>query len=118
MQFLSDHWIILLLTWPLWGPVLMLLLYFVYIQHERGGLWRVCEAVAIIGYPYDALLQYTLFQFYFWEIAPRGESTISMRLGRIVTRSDWRGIWARRLAWLLNWMSPKGVHVPMEVTHD
>lgn len=116
MEFLTTYWLEFLLVFPLWGPALMLLLYFIYIQHERGGLWKACELVAVIGYPYDVLLQYTLFQVYFWEIAPLGETTISMRLARLVSRRDWRGIWARRLAWLLNKLSPKGVHVPMELS--
>lgn len=100
-------------TWPLWAPFSMLIWYAIGIQYERGGLWRMLLPFTFLGFLYDVLLQYTLFQVYFWEIAPRGEFTISMRLGRLVSRSDWRGIWSRKLAWLLNWMSPKGVHVPM-----
>jgi hypothetical protein len=113
LALICSHWLAILLTFPLWGPLLMLALYAIWVQHERGGIFEVLQLVAFVGYPWDWLLQYTLAQVYFWEIAPRGESTISMRLGRLVSRTDWRGIWSRRLAWLLNWMSPKGVHVPM-----
>lgn len=94
MQFLSDHWLILLISWPLWAPMSMLIWYAIGIQYERGGLWRV-------------LLPYTLFQLYFWEIAPKGEFTISMRLGRLIEDPGWRGAVSRWLAVILNWLAPK-----------
>lgn len=102
--FLELHWI-WILTWPLWAPVSMYLLYVIWAQHYRGGLWTLCEYVGVIGYPYDVLLQHTLFQLYFWEIAPPGEATISMRVFRLKTAPGWRGSLARFLARLMNSVS-------------
>lgn len=107
MSFLSDHWLILLLTWPLWAPLSMLVWYAIGIQYERGGVWRVLLPFTFLGFLYDVLLQYTLFQLYFWEIAPKGEFTISMRLGRLLEDPGWRGAVSRWLAVILNWLAPK-----------
>lgn len=100
-----------LLTFPFWAPLLMLVLYAIGIQYERGGLWSVCAVVALMGYVFDVLMQYTLAQVYFWEIAPQGEATISQRLARLIERKDWRWDIARRLASILNRMAPSGVHI-------
>lgn len=116
LTFMTSYWVELVLTFPLWGPALLLVLYATWVQHERGGVWEVFQLVAMVGYPWDWLMQYTLASLYFWEFPEKGEATVSMRLVRLVQRSDWRGVWARRLAWLLNKLSPKGVHVPVEVS--
>jgi hypothetical protein len=100
-----------ILTFPLWAPLLMLVLYAIGIQYERGGLWSVCMFIAAIGYVFDVFLQYTLAQVYFWEIAPQGEATISARLARLIERKDWRGDVARRLASTLNRLAPSGNHI-------
>lgn len=99
------------LTWPLWAPVSMLVWYAVGIQYERGGAWKAMAPVTFLGFLYDVLLQYTLFQIYFWEVAPRHEFTISMRLGRLLARTDWRGRLARWLADILNRLAPSGRHI-------
>lgn len=98
-------------TWPLWAPLSMLVWYAVGIQYQRGGAYRLLAPVTFGGFLYDVLLQYTLFQLYFWEVAPRGEFTISMRLGRLQTRTDWRGALARWLVRILNSLAPGGRHI-------
>lgn len=105
------HYQIWVMTWPLWAPVSMLLWYAVGIQYERGGAWQLLAPFTFLGFLYDVLLQHTLFQLYFWEIAPRGEFTISMRLGRLLQRNDWRGKLARWLAHMLNVLAPSGRHI-------
>lgn len=111
IDILCDNWMTILLTYPLWGPLVMLVLYAVWVQSERGGIFKLLEVVAIVGYPWDWLLQHTLAPFYFWERTRKGESTVSMRLARLVNDTGWRGVWARRLAWLLNAMAPSGRHI-------
>lgn len=112
MHFINENWLTILLTYPVWGPLLMLVLYALWVQSERGSIFKVFELVAFVGYPWDWLLQQTLAPIYFWEPTRKGESTVSMRLARLVHDTGWRGIWARRLSRLLNWMAPGGVHIP------
>jgi len=109
--WLAAYWPALLLTWPLWAPLHMLAWYAVGIQYERGGAWRVLLPVTATGFLYDVLLQYTLFQLYFWEVAPRREFTISMRLGRHLTTPGWRGALAWWLARILDRLAPSGKHI-------
>lgn len=98
---------IYLYTFPLWAPLLLLVLYALWVQSERGGVFKALNLVGIVGLPWDWFMQHTLFNLFFWEVAPAHEPTVTMRLQRLVYGNDWRSIWAIRLSRLLNWIAPK-----------
>lgn len=128
MQFLSDHWIILLLTFPVWSAPLMLVWYAIGIQVERGGIFKILTPFTFAGFLFDILLQYTVANLWFWEIGPtrrvpirllgfefhipvQKDFTISMRIGRLMESKTWGGAVSRWLAPVLNRLAPSGRHI-------
>ena len=99
-----------ILTFPLWSPMALFILYVLWVQSERGGWWRVFNLVRIIGEPFDVFCQYTVANLWFWEISFR-EPTISARIGRLMADTGWRGHWARLIAHHLNALAPSGKHI-------
>lgn len=93
------------------SPAWLLVLYAVVIQYERGGLWRMLVPFAAVAAVLDGLLAHTYFALLVWDYPRRGEWTFSQQLGRLVTRSDWRGRGARDVAAVLDWLAPSGRHI-------
>ena len=91
--------------------IILLLLYAITIQYERGGAWRVFGIVGIIALPLDALLNYTELALLTWDFPKQGEWTFSTRLRRLQYNTDWRGDPARLLVLFLNWIAPSGQHI-------
>lgn len=111
MEFISEYWFELLLTFPVWSAPVMLVWYAIGIQVERGGVWKVLTPFTFAGFLFDVVLQYTSAQLWFWEIAPKGEFTISMRIGRLMESKTWGGEVARWMAPILNRLAPGGKHI-------
>jgi hypothetical protein len=105
---LSPQW---LLFAPVWVPLLLLTLYAVGIQYERGGNWRVLVPLAYDAAALDILLNYTLFALYFLDRPRHGEITLSQRLPRLNLLAGWQGTVARALTVVLDRLDPSGQHV-------
>lgn len=91
-------------------PGWLLICYFLFIQHERGGLWKVFKLVSIPAWFLDAGLNYTLFSICFWKW-PGKSYTFSKQLANLRVMTDWRGPIGQALADLLNAIDPSGKHI-------
>jgi hypothetical protein len=98
---------------PLWLPLLLLNLYAIGIQVERGGWWRLLYPVALIGLVLDVLLAHSLLAVVLWDWPRRAEWTFSQQLKRLVVSVGWRAAIARYVARVLNALAPSGQHVPL-----
>ncbi len=92
--------------------LLLLLLYPLAIQYERGGWWRLVAPITAIALVVDILANYTELALLFWDWPQEGEYTFSLRLRRLQHNDSKRGELAWYIAYLLNWISPSGKHVP------
>lgn len=90
---------------------LMLPLYAIGIQYERGGWWRVFYLVAGPALVLDLVLNYTELALMTWDFPRRGEWTFSTRLERLQYAPGWRGRWCWYVARVLDVIAPSGVHV-------
>jgi hypothetical protein len=91
--------------------VVLLPLYFIAIQFERGGNWRILAPFVAVALVVDVLLNYTELAIYTLDIPSRGEWTFSSRLRRLRLNTDWRGTVARYLARVLDAIAPSGKHI-------
>lgn len=81
---LIEFFIVLGLLWFVVLPVVMLLLYAIFIQHGRGGLWRVLKLVALVAWPLDVIMTYIWFPLYLEDFPGKGEWTVSQQIDRLV----------------------------------
>jgi hypothetical protein len=95
----------LLLHLPILG-----LLYVFWIQHERGGWWKLCHVFGAIGFLPDVLANYTTLAliFYRW---PGRAFTFSKHLLPLSRLPDWRGSAANIVADVLDDLAPSGDHI-------
>lgn len=101
-----------LLLWPLlWLPLILLAVYPVAIQYERGGWWRVLIVLYLPAGVLDVMLNYTTLALYTLDFPKAGEYTFSRRLSRLRRRTDWRRWFAVVLKPFLDYFDPKGVHI-------
>lgn len=89
----------------------LLPLYFISIQHERGGLWLLLIPIALFSLVIDVILNYTELSVLTCDFPKKGEWTFSKRLSRLQHNTDWRGDFARYLANCLNQIAPSGKHI-------
>lgn len=87
------------------------LCYVLWIQHERGGLWKACHVFGIIGYLPDVFANHTTFALLFWRKPASGSWTFSQQLGNLVLDAGWRGVLARPVAAVLDRIAPSGRHI-------
>lgn len=90
---------------------ILLPLYFLGIQYERGGLWRIMAVFAVVGLVIDVILNYTELALLTLDFPRKGEYTFSTRLQRLQYNTDWRGDIARPIASLLDALAPSGQHI-------
>ncbi|MES2972379.1 MAG: hypothetical protein V4757_02165 [Pseudomonadota bacterium] len=93
------------------APFILLALYTVCVQTERGGAWRVLLPVAWVALVLDVVLNFLHFAALFWDWPQRGEWTLSKRLTRLNKDPGWRGHLARPITRLLDWLAPSGQHI-------
>lgn len=91
--------------------LILLVLYTIWIQYEREGFWKYCKLLGIVAGPLDVFLNYTLVSLGFLEFPQKGEYTISKRLKRLQFNLDWRGVVARPIVFVLNYLAPSGKHI-------
>jgi hypothetical protein len=90
---------------------LLLPLYAIGIQYERGGWWRVCYVVALPALVLDLALNYTELALMTLDRPRWGEWTFSTRLERLQFAPGWRGVACWYVARILDAIAPSGVHV-------
>jgi hypothetical protein len=90
---------------------LLLPLYAIAIQYERGGGWRVCYVVAVPVLLLDVVLNYTELVAMTLDRPRWGEWTFSTRLKRLKRSTGWRGDAGRYVARVLDAIAPTGKHV-------
>lgn len=90
---------------------LLLPLYCVAIQHERGGLWKLCYIAVLPALFVDVLLNYTELALLTLDFPKWGEWTFSSRLKRLKDSQTWRGSVALYLKKVLDNIAPSGVHI-------
>ncbi len=90
-------------------PVLFVL-YWAWIQHERGGLWKLCHFFGVIGFIPDALANYTTLALIFWRWPGRAY-TFSKHLKPLSLLDGWRGQVANITADVLDAIAPSGNHI-------
>jgi len=90
---------------------LLLPLYAIAIQYERGGGWRVCYVVAVPALLLDVLLNYTELALMTLDRPRWGEWTFSTRLKRLKRAAGWRGNVGRYVSLVLDVIAPSGKHV-------
>jgi hypothetical protein len=90
---------------------LLLPLYFIAIQYERGGSWRWLKLFGFAALIIDVILNFTELAILTLDIPKKGEWTFSKRLTRLQYNTDWRGDFARYLSGCLNQIAPSGIHI-------
>jgi len=90
---------------------LLLPLYSITIQYERGGLWRICYLAAPLALLIDVLLNYTELALLTLDFPKWGEWTFSSRLKRLKNSQTWRGPTALYLKKVLDVIAPSGKHI-------
>jgi len=86
--------------------LLLILLYPVAVQYERGGFWRLLFPVTFLALIIDVIANWTELSVAFWELPRMGEWTFSTRLERLVHGMGWRSDIARFVARQLNAIYP------------
>lgn len=89
----------------------LLPMYFIAIQHERGGKWKPLVAVGVVALAIDVILNYTELALMTLDFPRKGEYTFSTRLQRLQYNTCWRGGFARYLAPVLDKIAPSGRHI-------
>lgn len=92
-------------------PLVLLLVYPLAIQYERGGACRLLLPLYLAAGLVDVVLNYTTLALCTWDFPRAGEYTFSKRLSRLVRSSGWRRVLAQLLKAYLDAFDPKGVHV-------
>ena len=90
---------------------LLLPLYAIGIQFERGGWWRMVLPVTLVALLLDVVLNYTELALLTLDFPVKNEWTFSTRLARLRYDSDWRGDTARYIARGLDAIAPSGKHI-------
>ena len=94
-------------------PLILLALYAIGIQHQRGGAWRVLKVFLLPGVVLDIYLNYTTFALALWEKPAPKMYTFSKQVSLLQYDTGWRGVVAREVKRLLNFIAPAGYpHIP------
>lgn len=98
-------WLYMVLHLPVLG-----LLYAIWIQHERGGWWKLCHIFGVVGFVPDVVANYTTLAAIFrrW---PGRDFTFSKHLKPLSELPGWRGRIANIVADVLDWLAPSGNHI-------
>jgi hypothetical protein len=86
--------------------LILLLLYPLAVQYERGGYWRLLFPVTFCTLIIDVVANWTELSLAFWEFPRYGEWTFSTRLERLIHGYGWRSDVARFVAHQLNAIYP------------
>lgn len=90
--------------------VLVLFLYPIAIQYERGGIWRVLLPLYIITALLDVVANYTEISLLLLEWPKPKQYTVSKRISYLIPCLGWKGSIAYMVARYLNYFSAN--HIP------
>lgn len=83
--------------------------YWLWIQHERGGWWKVFHIFGILGFLPDVFANYTTLAMIFgW---PGRAFTFSKHLKPLSLLDGWRGRLANMVSDVLDGIAPSGNHI-------
>lgn len=91
--------------------LVLLPLYALWVQHERGGHWRHLKWLALVAGPIDVVLNYSELALLTWDWPRSGEYTFSKRLSRLTRTAGWRGSMSRPIKHILDTIAPHGLHI-------
>jgi hypothetical protein len=91
--------------------LLLILFYCIGIQYERGGWWKLCLPIALVGLVIDVIANHTELAIITRDFPKRGEWTFSKRLARLQKNTNWRGDFARYVGGCLDKIAPSGIHI-------
>lgn len=90
---------------------ILLPLYILGIQYERGGWWNLLLPITFIAWVIDVILNYTELALLMLDYPQRGEFTFSKRLSRIKQEQGKRGKLAQWISRILDAIAPSGKHI-------
>lgn len=91
--------------------LLLVILYPLAIQIERGGWWRLLLPITVLALIVDVLANYTELVLLTWDWPAAGEYTFSTRCVRLQYYPGWAGCVARFARWYTNYFDPLGDHI-------
>jgi hypothetical protein len=93
--------------------IFLLPLYFIGIQYERGGWWRVFISIAFIALILDIILNYTEWVLMTLQFPALHDYTISKRIKTLRDSNDgsWRNKFGTYIAKVLDAIAPSGIHL-------
>ena len=92
--------------------LLLLVLYIIFVQHQRGPKCDWLKWVAIIAVPLDWFLNRTAFALLLWYWPTWKEVTFSTVIQNRQIEQTRRGAVFRLIARFLNWIDPLHKHIP------
>ena len=75
--------------------LLLILLYPLGIQYQRGGLWLLVAPIAYLALFVDIVANYTELALLTLDFPQAGEETFSKRCRRLITQDGWAGFVGR-----------------------
>ena len=91
--------------------LLLLILYPVAIQFERGGWWYLVLPVTLLALVIDVIANYTELALLTWDWPTKYEWTFSTRCKRLQYYPGFRGGFARLVRDYTNFFDPQGDHI-------
>ncbi|NBP16767.1 hypothetical protein EBU95_20670 [bacterium] len=92
--------------------ILLIILYPIAIQYERGGIWNILLPITFITLLIDVIANYTELALLTLDFPQSGEYTFSDRLVRIQYAEGWTGFIGRNVAAYCNYWAPNHNHIP------
>lgn len=91
--------------------LLLLVLYPIAIQFERGGWWRLLFPITLLALIVDVVANYSELALLTWDWPAKGEYTFSTRCLRLQYYDTWGGKVARCVKAYTNYFDPDGKHI-------
>lgn len=89
---------------------ILLPLYCLTVQAERGGWWRLAYLLWPLAALVDVVLNYSEWTLMFWEKPGKGQYTVTKRLSALKPNQTWKGSVARYVCPILDQIAPSGCH--------
>lgn len=92
---------------------ILLPLYFIGIQYERGGVWKLLLPITFIALVLDVILNYTEWVLIFQEFPHKTDWTVSKRLKRMNNNQNagWKREFSLYVSKVLDVIAPFGKHI-------
>lgn len=100
-----------MITFVCLSLVLLILLYPIVIQYNRGGFFKLLLPLLFLAIIADIIANYTILIVLMLDVPQEGEYTFSKRLERLVLETGIRGKICLVIAKILNWFDPSHNHI-------